>query len=87
MATLMNQQGGFSIVPSRAATPMQTQAEAAQSVPDGRSPNGNLPRSDITPASGPSLSHAETSSAVTEMQLLMRSTAEAVQWKCDLLND
>ena len=34
----------------------------------------------------PPLSPAETSTAVIELEPLVRSTAEAVQWNCDLLN-
>ena len=51
------------------------------------SPNGKRLRSDQAAASGrPPLSQAEISTAVLEIQPLLRSTAEAVQWNCDLLN-
>ena len=51
------------------------------------SPNGKRPRSDQAAASAcPPLSQAETSTASLEIQPLLRSTAEAVQWSCDLLN-
>ena len=88
MATPMqtqDQQGGFSIVPSGAATPVGI-APVAQSVLDGRSPNGKRPRSDISTSSGPAMNPAETATAVSEMRPLVQSTAEAVQWNCDLLN-
>ena len=61
-------------------------AQAAQAVPEGRSPNGKRPRSDVATSSGPSMSLGETSSAVMEMRPLLQSTADAVQWNCDLLN-
>ena len=95
MATPMQtqeQQGGYSIVPSGAATPVPVgempPAQAAQAVPDGRSPNGKRPRSQLatSSASGPSMTLAETATAVLEMRPLVQSTAEAVQWNCDLLN-
>ena len=84
MATPMS----FSIVPSGAVTPaVGTSVIAPQAVPNGMSPSGKRPRSDQAAASGrPPLSPAETSTAVLEMQPLVRSTAEAVQWNCDLLN-
>ena len=91
MATPMNQQmqdqqGGFSIVPSGAATLVGGGPQTAQSVPDGRFPNGKRLRSDISTSSGPAMSPPETSTAVSEMRPFLQSTAEAVQWNCDLLN-
>ena len=73
----------------RCATPTSAQSQPAahQSVPDGMSPNGKRPRFDQSAATGrPPLSPAETSTAVLEIQPLLRFTAEAVQWNCDLLN-
>ena len=86
MATPMNQlmsdhQGGFSIVPSGAATPpggAPAQPAQTQSVPDGRSPTGKRPRSDVAPSSGPAMNPSGTSSAVMVMRLLLQSTAEAL---------
>ena len=78
-----------SMVPSGAATPTgaQSQPGAHQLVPDGMSPNGKRPRSDQSAATGRSpLGPSETSTAVLEIQPLLRSAAEAVQWNCDLLN-
>ena len=79
-----NQQAGFSLVPSGATTPGG--AQPTQPVPNGGSPNGKRPRSDIATSSGPVMNPAETASAVAEMRPLVQSTAEAVQWNCDLLN-
>ena len=82
----------FSLVPSGAAPPAVTDvfviAPQPQAVPNGMSPNGERPRSDQAPAASgrPPLSAPELSTAVLELQPLVRSTAEAVQWSCDLLN-
>ena len=78
----------FSIVHSVAVSPaLRGLQPQPQAVPNGMSPNGKRPRSDQAAASGrPPLSPAETSTAVLEMQPLVRSTAEAVQWNCDLLS-
>ena len=89
MATPMqtqDQQGGFSIVPSGAATPVGVAPAPVQAVPNGRSPHGKRPRSDMATSSGPVMNPAETAAAVSEMRPLVQSTAEAVQWNCDLLN-
>ena len=61
---------------------------AQQAVPNGMSPNGKRPRSDQSAAGGgrPPMSLPELSTAMNETQPLLRSTAEAVQWNCDLLN-
>ena len=77
----------FSLVPSGAATPSPSPSPPHQSVPDGRSPNGKRPRADQSVATGrPPMTLPEVSTAVLEVQPLLRSTAEAVQWNCDLLN-
>ena len=82
----------FSLVPSGAASPTAAGMDTSgtvpgQAVPNGMSPNGKRPRSDQSPATGrPPLTLPEVSTAVNEMQPLLRSTAEAVQWNCDLLN-
>ena len=83
----MNVQG-FSLVPSRVASPAAGGVPPQpQAVPNGMSPNGKRPRSDQASALGrPPLAVPELSTAVLEMQPLVRSTAEAVQWNCDLLN-
>ena len=51
------------------------------------SPDGKRPRSDQAAAFWrPPLSEPELSTAVLELQPLVRATAEAVQWNCDLFN-
>ena len=81
----------FSVVPSGQVTPSQTghsTAIVAVSAPDGRSPNGKRPRQveeGQATARAP-MSTAELTTVVGEIQPLIRNTAEAVQWNCDLLN-
>ena len=80
----------FSLVPSGAASPavmdVSVIAPQPQAGPNCMSPNGKRPGSDQAAASGrPALSLPEASIAVLEMQPLVRSTAEAVQWNCVLL--
>ena len=86
-AAPMNVQG-FSLVPSGTVSPAAGGGPPQpQAVPNGMSPNGKRPRSDEAAVSGrPPLSVPELSTAVLEVQPLVRSTTEAVQWNCDLLN-
>ena len=58
-----------------------------QAVPNGMSPNGKRRRSDQSAAGGRApMAVPELSTAMIELQPLVKSTAEAVQWNCDLLN-
>ena len=75
----------FSLVPSGAASPAAAGMDvsvmvpplAPQAVPNGMSPNGKRPRSDQSAAGGrPPMSVPELSTAMNEMQPLLRSTAE-----------
>ena len=89
MAMAQPDQLNFSIVPSGSETPAPmpgVQTQEPQPVPDGRSPNGKRPRSDTVLTGKAPQSPDETGSGVLEMQPLLRSTAEAVQWNCELLN-
>ena len=81
----------FSLVPSGTASPavmdVSVIAPQPQAVLNDTSPNGKRPRSDQASVSDrPPLSLPELSTAVLEPQPLVRSTAQAVQWNCDLLN-